>query len=89
MKEVTEDALNIFSSSFAINKTLFINVVSDAFDEFVDGNVTECIFNHIGGDAIDFSGSNALISQTSISNVKDKGLSAGEGSIVNFRNLAS
>ena len=82
-----EDALNIFSSSFAINKTLFINVVSDAFDgDFVDGNVTECIFNHIGGDAIDFSGSNALISQTSISNVKDKGLSAGEGSIVNFRN---
>ena len=79
----SEDALNIISSNFMLENCKFNNVYSDAFDgDFVEGNITNCIFTEIGGDAIDFSGSNCSISQTQIKNVSDKGISVGENSCV-------
>ena len=62
---------------------------SDALDgDFSDGNVSHCSFIGIGGDALDFSGSNISISETIISQVKDKGLSVGEASEITIRNCS-
>ena len=81
----TEDALNIISSNFILENCKFENVFSDAFDgDFVEGNITNCIFTEIGGDAIDFSGSNCSVSKTQIKNISDKGISVGENSRVSI-----
>ena len=54
----TEDALNIISSTFTLNKCTFVNSYSDAFDgDFVTGNLKQCVFKNINGDGVDFSGS--------------------------------
>ncbi|SVD50131.1 uncharacterized protein METZ01_LOCUS402985, partial [marine metagenome] len=50
------------------------------------GSVSYSEFFNIGGDALDFSGSNVSINQTKASNVKDKAVSAGEESILNIEN---
>ena len=84
-----EDALNIFSTNFLVKNSTFKNTNSDAFDgDFVDGNVSYCSFTGIGGDALDFSGSNVSISETIVSQVVDKGLSVGEASEITIRNCS-
>tara|TARA_Y100001933_G_scaffold264371_1_gene329665 strand:+ start:311 stop:3025 length:2715 start_codon:yes stop_codon:yes gene_type:complete len=75
----TEDALNIISSDFNVTDSIFSDVSSDAFDgDFVRGGITNCTFEHIGGDAIDLSGSNTSIDNVRVFYAKDKAISAGE-----------
>ena len=82
-----EDAINIVESSFSLNSVLINNTVSDGLDsDFSKGSVSYSEFFNIGGDALDFSGSNVSINQTKASNVKDKAVSAGEESILNIEN---
>jgi hypothetical protein len=83
----TEDALNIISSSFTMNKCIFNNTYSDAFDgDFVRGQLQSCKFSNINGDGVDFSGSLCAINDCSFKNIKDKAISVGEKSVVNVKN---
>ena len=80
--------MNIIKSHFTIDSTKFINTFSDSFDgDFVEGSITNSTFNTSGNDGIDISGSTIDIANISIINPSDKGLSAGEGSIINGQNV--
>jgi hypothetical protein len=80
---LSEDALNIIASDFSLRDSVFSDVYSDAFDgDFVNGSITNCTFERIGGDAIDLSGSNVTIEKIRVFETADKALSAGEGSRV-------
>ncbi|MBT5717067.1 MAG: hypothetical protein HOI70_09150, partial [Opitutae bacterium] len=81
---MSEDALNIISSSFTLEYCTFKNISSDAFDgDFVQGYVNNCIFLNINGDGVDFSGSQVSVIGCSFYNIKDKAISIGEASVVN------
>ena len=83
----TEDALNIISSSFTMNKCIFNNTYSDAFDgDFVRGQLQSCKFSNINGDGVDFSGSLCAVDDCSFKNIKDKAISVGEKSVVTVKN---
>ena len=76
-----EDALNIVRSDFNVSDCYFKDIFSDAFDtDFCTGKLTKTTFNHIGNDAIDFSGSVVDISSCNINGAEDKGVSGGEKS---------
>jgi len=79
----TEDALNIFSSTFKLDDSKFINCASDGFDgDFVNGTVKSCEFININGDGVDFSGSSVSVEDTIFYNIEDKAISVGEASNV-------
>ena len=81
-----EDAINIVESTFSLNSVFINSTVSDGLDsDFSIGEVIHSEFSNIGGDALDFSGSDVAISQTSVTNVKDKAVSAGEKSTLNIK----
>ena len=80
---LSEDALNIIRSNFHIDRTLFTNIYSDAFDgDFVNGKITISNFVNCGNDAIDVSGSSLDLTNIFINFAGDKGISAGEMSYV-------
>ena len=79
----SEDALNFVRSEFKIANCLFENIYSDAVDaDFCNGTILNCTFRMVGNDALDFSGSSISLNKISIQYVGDKGISAGEKSIV-------
>ena len=83
---IAEDALNIIQSKFALNSVYINNTISDGLDsDFSKGSVLNSEFSNIGGDALDFSGSNVLIEATKVGNVKDKAVSAGEKSTLTVK----
>jgi len=78
-----EDALNVFNSNFELKGCQFLKSASDAFDsDFSKGKISLCLFRDIGGDALDFSGSETTILDTNCSNIEDKCISVGEKSVV-------
>lgn len=88
----SEDSINIFDSKFSINGIQVANAKIDGLDiDFSTGNINGGSFTNIGsamgGDAIDFSGSNSEIYDISIYNVDDKGLSIGEESYIYAKNI--
>jgi|LWDU01.1.fsa_nt_gi hypothetical protein len=84
-----EDALNIVESKFTLNSVYINNTASDGLDsDFSKGSVLNSEFSDIGGDALDFSGSNVSIRTTEANNVKDKAVSAGEKSTLTVKNSA-
>lgn len=84
----SEDMLNIIRSNYLIINTSFSNIFSDALDcDFSIGDITNVTFENIGNDAIDISGRRANVSDVTIKKVGDKGLSAGENSILVGNNI--
>lgn len=82
-----EDALNIIRSDFLIDKCLFSNIYSDAFDsDFCEGKLSNTEFNIIGNDAVDFSTSVISINDCVINKAGDKGISGGEASTLEVLN---
>ena len=82
-----EDALNIVESKFTLNSVYINNTASDGLDsDFSKGSVLNSEFSDIGGDALDFSGSNVSIVATEANNIKDKAISAGEKSTLIVKN---
>ena len=82
-----EDALNIIRSEFTVVNSSFDFTFADAFDaDFCSGEISFSTFQNIGNDAMDFSGSNILISNTSVLSANDKGVSGGEDSKVRVIN---
>lgn len=83
-----EDALNIVNSVFKIEKTKIGNTVSDAFDsDFSNGFVKNSLFFNVGGDAVDFSGSEIYIGHSSFEKVRDKAISVGESTNINLDDI--
>jgi hypothetical protein len=83
-----EDAINVFRVKFTIDKSLFKNTKSDAFDaDFGAGKLTRLTFLNCGNDAIDVSGSVVEIDDILIRGTGDKGISGGENSQVQASNI--
>ena len=83
---VAEDSLNIVKSKFMMNNVTILSTISDGLDsDFSSGVIKNSTFKKIGGDALDFSGSNVSIISNNINDVKDKAISIGEESIVNVK----
>ena len=84
-----EDALNIIRSTFSLSQTAFSSIRSDAVDsDFSRGKITGGLYNDIGGDGIDVSGTEILVDGAVLKNVNDKGLSIGEGSNARINNVS-
>ncbi|MDH3998656.1 MAG: CotH kinase family protein [Desulfuromonadales bacterium] len=84
-----EDALNIVHSDFELVNVVFKASRSDAFDaDFSTGVVNDCSFIDVGGDALDTSGSSLSVKNLSAKRVKDKAVSAGEGSTLDLANIS-
>jgi hypothetical protein len=84
----SEDALNVFRSTFGISQTLFADTGFDAFDaDFSNGSFFETSFASLGNDAIDVSGSVVDVRDVFVNGSGDKGLSAGENSQVTVDGL--
>lgn len=82
-----EDGLNIIRSEFVIDQCKVYNTFADALDvDFGTGIIKNTEFKYLGNDGIDVSGSNVKIYHCTISNSNDKGVSAGENSIVHLEN---
>jgi hypothetical protein len=89
-----DDYLNIIASQYSIKNTVFQNTISDGFDsDYSDGHIENVTLNNIGrdhqlgGDGLDFSGSNALIKNTHFSQISDKAISVGERSKVKIEDI--
>ena len=81
-----EDALNIFGTNFDLTRILVDTCASDAFDgDFVTGTVRESTFKNSVEDGVDVSGSDVDVVECRFIDVGDKGVSAGEDSIVRVR----
>lgn len=81
-----EDAINIVKSKFLVKDTIISNTPSDALDsDFSDGKIISSSFEHIGGDAVDFSGSDIFIQNLKAIDIHDKAVSAGEASNVDIK----
>ena len=84
---IAEDAINIVESTFSLNSVIIDGTSSDGLDsDFSEGTILKSKFYNIGGDALDFSGSKAVITNSSAINVKDKAVSAGEKSFIDINN---
>ena len=86
----SEDGLNIIRSNFEIDSLLVTDTYSDGFDaDFCTGSIKNSRFERTGNDCIDFSGSNINISDITIINSGDKGISGGERSelVINRINI--
>ena len=78
-----EDALNVIRGRVELRRCRFQGCLSDAFDgDFVTGIVADSGFYHVGGDAIDVSGSDLRVLDTRLIAIGDKAISAGENSRV-------
>lgn len=83
-----EDAVNVIGAPVNFVRVQITNALSDGFDgDFVSGTVSNSIFREIGGDALDFSGSQVHISDSLIEAIGDKGISAGEKTVLTARSL--
>jgi hypothetical protein len=83
----SEDAINLISSSVNVNYLNILEASADGLDsDFCSGQISNCQFSNIGNDGLDFSGSKIVISNTSIKNADDKGVSCGEKSNIIIQN---
>ena len=84
-----EDAINFINSSFLIENLVIENAESDGIDsDYSKGLIKNSIFRNISGDAVDTSGSQVEVIETSFENIMDKGISAGEKSKVQLKNIS-
>ena len=82
-----DDYLNIIRSNFKMNDSIFETSLFDAFDsDFSKGVISNVVIQESGNDALDFSGSEVIIDNILVNNVKDKALSVGEESKVKITN---
>lgn len=85
---LAEDAINVIRSEFSFIESEFGFTESDAFDgDFTSGEISGCLYHDIGGDAIDVSGSNVNIVDTTFIDIGDKAISAGEESVISANAL--
>jgi len=82
----SEDGMNLIRTQFSLDNCVFRDTLSDALDvDFGTGSIVQCQFLSVGNDAMDFSGSKIDVSDCIVMGAGDKGLSAGESSIVSIQ----
>ncbi len=87
-QSIAEDAINIVHSEFSFSYCEISDTFSDAFDaDFTQGEISNCSFLNIGGDAVDTSGSEISLVDSSFYHIQDKAISAGENSQLTAQNL--
>lgn len=83
-----EDGLNIIRGNFQITNLFIHDTKGDAFDaDFCTGKISKSTFFDTGNDCIDFSGTVVEISEITIRNSGDKGISSGEKSTLTVKNI--
>ncbi len=83
-----EDSLNVINTDFSIEEAYFYGSTSDAFDsDFCTGILKDSIFENIGNDAVDVSGTTLQIYGLTVNRAGDKGISAGERSTVSAQDV--
>jgi hypothetical protein len=83
-----EDGLNLIRSEMDIKNLHIEGTYSDGFDaDFCTGTFSNSVFKNTGNDCIDFSGSQVTISNITINNSGDKGISAGERSNLDVKDI--
>jgi len=88
LDSIAEDTINVVRAEFEFTRSEFGHTASDAFDgDFVQGRIEQCAFHDVRGDGIDVSGSEVTVQGVSLLRVYDKGISAGESSVVNVRDV--
>ncbi len=84
----SDDALNIFRGELHLKSSRFHDLPADAIDiDFGTGAIRGCSFERILGDAVDVSGSQIILKQSTFSDIGDKAVSAGEMSQLRFLEL--
>lgn len=84
-----EDSLNIVNAEIDIANVSIINSFSDGFDcDYCKGKITNSLFDGMGGDGLDFSGSSVSLDKLTFKNIKDKALSVGEASSIKISNTS-
>ena len=74
-----EDAINLVSSSFEIDKLSVDGSFSDAVDlDFSSGVIKKLFCMNIGNDCLDISEANVTVQNIEVFNAEDKAISAGE-----------
>ncbi|NQU75587.1 MAG: hypothetical protein HQ546_04630, partial [Planctomycetes bacterium] len=74
-----EDTINVVRADVRCRGCRFSRCRSDAFDgDFATGGFVDCVFDGIGGDGIDISGSDVQVTGTTFCDIADKAISAGE-----------
>ncbi|MAT44249.1 MAG: hypothetical protein CL609_18110 [Anaerolineaceae bacterium] len=85
----TEDAINVIHSEFHFLNSEFANTFADAFDsDFSAGEIVNCDFHDIAGDAVDVSGTKASVENTRLVSIVDKAISVGEVSNILVKNVS-
>lgn len=83
-----EDALNLIDSEFILDNIEISSTTSDAFDsDFSQGTIVDSSFLDVGGDGVDFSGSDVYIKDAYFNNIRDKAVSVGESSRIDLKNI--
>lgn len=83
-----EDALNLIDSEFILDNIEISSTTSDAFDsDFSQGTIVDSSFLDVGGDGVDFSGSDVYIKDAYFNNIRDKAVSVGESSSIDLKNI--
>ncbi len=78
-KNHCEDALNIIRSQFEMRNSTVSHTFADGFDaDFCTGTVQDSRFYKTGNDCMDFSGSSITITNCTVQESGDKGISVGE-----------
>jgi len=84
----SEDALNIISSQFLIEDSIFEENSSDSIDiDFGEGIIKNSKFTSVDNDAIDLSGSKVYLENLYFLDVDDKLISSGENTKVNIKKI--
>jgi len=82
---LSDDAIHLNKSWFSIRDLKVRSVKGDGLDvDWSFGRISDSEFSFIGGDCVDFSGSLVEISECDFNEARDKGVSAGEGSVVSI-----
>jgi len=81
----SEDSLNVVSSRYTIQNSIFEECLSDCVDDDFGGGIIKFTsFKNCGNDCIDVSGTHVDINNIKILNAGDKGVSSGENASVNI-----
>jgi len=84
----SEDSLNLINSLFIFEESQIKNCASDCLDnDFSEGIIKKSFFIDCGNDCIDISGTKTNISDVTINNSGDKGISGGENCFLDIENV--
>jgi hypothetical protein len=88
MRNRSEDALHVMRATFSLESVTFEDTFADAFDiDFGKGSIRHSTFLNIGNDGVDASGSVVDIEDLTVRGSGDKGVSAGEVTLLTGRDV--